>query len=324
METSPFFSVVIPLYNAEQYIEETITSVLRQKDSDWELIVVNDGSTDHSMERISTLQDKRIRIVSISNSGVSCARNIGIREARGKYIAFLDSDDVWDSDHLTRAHLYLSQHENSAWYSSRYVMGIDVRCLSHTTAPTLIEEQPYFGTPSLYVHSSTVILKADNAKALLPLFPENMRNAEDWAAWSTYANHYPLIAFTETQDVLYRQHAGSVTANSEEDALSRLYFALPNYWLEQRREVPLSANQRLYYRYRTTQRWQLRISQMPIKKWETDLAKQRPFLGSARPLIILIMLKLIDFLVLLLNKLLYIASSKDEIAIMGTHHQERN
>lgn len=319
---APFFSIVIPVYNAEQHIEETITSVLRQKNSDWELIVVNDGSTDHSMERISILQDKRMRIVSIPNSGVSCARNIGIREARGKYIAFLDSDDVWDSDHLTRAHLYLSQHEDIAWYSSRYVMGADTECLSLTAAPTPIEEQPYFATPSLYVHSSTSILKADNAKALLPLFPENMKNAEDWAAWSKYAIHHPLIAFTETQDVLYRQHAGSVTADSDEDNLSRLYFALPNYWLKQHRIGSASEAQQLYYRYRTTQRWQLRISKMPIKQWNINLARQRRLLGFARHAIIFSMLKTIDLLVLILNKLLYIGSSRDERAIMRKHHQE--
>ena len=149
-----------------------------------------------------------------------------------------------------------------------------------------------------------------------------MRNAEDWAAWSTYANHYPLIAFTETQDVLYRQHAGSVTANSEEDALSRLYFALPNYWLEQRREEPLSANQRLYYRYRTTQRWQLRISKMPIKQWKTDLVKQRRLLGFSHQVAIFILLNTIDLLVLALSKLLYIGSYRDERSIMKKHHQK--
>ena len=76
----PFFSIIIPLYNKEKFIENTIQSVLGQSFEDFELIVVNDGSTDTSLELVNKLKDKRIKTYSISNAGVSKARNFGIQK----------------------------------------------------------------------------------------------------------------------------------------------------------------------------------------------------------------------------------------------------
>ena len=92
----PFFSIIIPLYNKEKFIENTIQSVLGQSFEDFELIVVNDGSTDTSLELVNKLKDKRIKTYSISNAGVSKARNFGIQKATSKLIVFLDADDWYE------------------------------------------------------------------------------------------------------------------------------------------------------------------------------------------------------------------------------------
>jgi glycosyltransferase involved in cell wall biosynthesis len=98
---NPTVSIIIPLYNAERFIAETINSVLKQSYSDWELIVIDDGSKDASAKIAEGfLTDKRINYYHQSNSGVSVARNNGISKAKGKYIAFLDADDTWRSDNL--------------------------------------------------------------------------------------------------------------------------------------------------------------------------------------------------------------------------------
>lgn len=99
-------SVVIPLYNKERSIATTLQSVFKQTYTDWECIVINDGSTDNSLWVVKNfveglkMEDRRLKIVSQENAGVSAARNRGIMEAKGEYVAFLDGDDIWDKDFL--------------------------------------------------------------------------------------------------------------------------------------------------------------------------------------------------------------------------------
>lgn len=95
------FSVVIPAYNAEQCIERCVNSVLNQTFGEFEIIVVNDGSTDGTLERLAKFSDKRLKVVSQENAGVSAARNKGIENAQNPYICFLDSDDEWLETHLS-------------------------------------------------------------------------------------------------------------------------------------------------------------------------------------------------------------------------------
>lgn len=93
-------SVIMPCYNAGKYIKEAIESVLNQSYKDWELIIVNDGSTDDSLSVAESFSDKRIRIFSQPNSGACVARNKGIELASGEYLKFLDADDILEKDCL--------------------------------------------------------------------------------------------------------------------------------------------------------------------------------------------------------------------------------
>lgn len=94
------FSIVIPLYNKELSITNTLQSVLSQTFTAFEVVVVNDGSTDTSVDKVKAFNDKRIRIIEQENGGVSSARNRGIKEAKYEWIAFLDADDLWMKDKL--------------------------------------------------------------------------------------------------------------------------------------------------------------------------------------------------------------------------------
>lgn len=91
----PLISVIIPLYNKENFVADTLKSALAQTFSDFEILIVNDGSTDKSAEKVLEFNDKRIRYFLKENEGVSEARNFGIKKALGNYIAFLDADDFW-------------------------------------------------------------------------------------------------------------------------------------------------------------------------------------------------------------------------------------
>ena len=94
------FSIVIPLYNKENYIEKTLHSVLNQSYLNYEVIIVNDGSTDKSVDVVNQFSNKKIKIINQSNQGASSARNRGIAEASNQWIALLDADDIWLKNHL--------------------------------------------------------------------------------------------------------------------------------------------------------------------------------------------------------------------------------
>lgn len=104
----PFFSVIIPLYNKENFIENTLNSVLNQTFTDFEVIIVNDGSTDKSEEKVLAFKDSRIRYYSNENEGVSVARNLGIEKANSNYITFIDADDYWYPLFLNEMHININ------------------------------------------------------------------------------------------------------------------------------------------------------------------------------------------------------------------------
>ncbi|MDO5970927.1 glycosyltransferase family 2 protein [Flavivirga aquimarina] len=117
---TPFFSVVIPLYNKEGFIEETLKSVLTQSFKYFEIIIVNDGSTDRSEDIVNSFKDFRIKIFTIKNHGASHARNYGIKKASGNYIALLDADDFWYENHLLTIFHLINEFPDMGMYCSGY------------------------------------------------------------------------------------------------------------------------------------------------------------------------------------------------------------
>ncbi|WP_303316209.1 glycosyltransferase [Flavivirga abyssicola] len=116
----PFFSVIIPLYNKEAFIEYTIKSVLNQSFNDFEIILVDDGSTDNSYKIASKFDDIRINLIQQKNKGVSVARNVGIKNAKGKYIALLDADDIWHDNHLMELKKQILLFPEAGLYCNNY------------------------------------------------------------------------------------------------------------------------------------------------------------------------------------------------------------
>jgi len=116
----PFFSVVIPLYNKEIFVENTIKSVLNQTFQDFEIIIVDDGSTDNSFYIASTFKNDKITLLKQKNQGVSVARNIGIKHATSIYIALLDADDIWYENHLSELKKQIDLFPNAGLYCNNY------------------------------------------------------------------------------------------------------------------------------------------------------------------------------------------------------------
>lgn len=125
---NPLVSVIMPVYNSAKYLHEAVDSVLAQSYAHWELLMVNDCSTDSSAEKMKSFseQDQRIKTFHLSkNSGAAAARNLAIQNAQGKYIAFLDADDLWMPEKLAQQISYMEQHQNVLSYSWYYTMNPD-------------------------------------------------------------------------------------------------------------------------------------------------------------------------------------------------------
>lgn len=122
MQNNPLVSIVIPTYNAEAFLEETLASVLAQTYTNWECIIVNDGSTDNSLSIAKKWKEKdtRFHIINKENEGLSRARNTGIENAKANYIAFLDSDDIWMPQHLSVLLDLILQYQTDVVYSYGY------------------------------------------------------------------------------------------------------------------------------------------------------------------------------------------------------------
>jgi glycosyltransferase involved in cell wall biosynthesis len=116
------FSVVIPLYNKGSHIADTLDRVLAQSFTDFEVIVVDDGSTDGGADTARAFGSERLRVIEQANAGVSAARNRGIDEARGDYIALLDADDMWTPDHLEKLDALIDAYPGRALYSCAHAL----------------------------------------------------------------------------------------------------------------------------------------------------------------------------------------------------------
>ena len=111
---SDLVTVITPMYNSGKYIEETLESVISQTYENWELFIIDDGSSDNCVELVSDFKknDDRIKlIINEENQGAATSRNIGIREANGRYIAFLDSDDLWVPTKLEEQVYFMSKNQ---------------------------------------------------------------------------------------------------------------------------------------------------------------------------------------------------------------------
>ncbi len=209
-------SVVVPLYNKEKSVEVTLQSVLAQTYTDYEIIIVDDGSTDNSMnvirKRISELENERVRIIHQENAGVSAARNKGMLEAKGEYIAFLDADDLWDKEYLAEQVKLIQDFADAVMFGINFAEtnnGQLVRKLA-TGLPEGYRGyvDNYFqidGRHSDLFCSSSVVIRKDVFDKV-GLFDERIKYAEDtdmW--WRIIATH--KVAFYDRYMVFYRYDA---------------------------------------------------------------------------------------------------------------------
>lgn len=206
---SPFFSVVIPVYNKEKYVSRSIQSVINQTFDNFEIIIVNDASNDNSMDVVRSFDDPRIRVFNRDTPGPGgyAARNLGITHSRGIWIAFLDADDKWDPDHLESMYKLSCMFPDARFMAagSRVINGHNIQpnaywaCNEHK-GPHLISLSEYLSScldNKRPVRTGTACIKNDKT-VVTRLFPDNMnvKRGGDLYAWLKLMCHYKQMAWS--------------------------------------------------------------------------------------------------------------------------------
>lgn len=206
----PFFSIIIPLYNKANYITETLKTVINQTFTNFEIIIVNDGSTDNSIKRVTSFKDKRIKIINQKNQGAAAARNKGIDEAKSNLIVFLDADDLWFNNHLEELKNLYHDFPNCGMYCNRYKTKISKNKLVSNSYSNSIADD-FRGVIPDYFEASLVNRVSFTSSIMVPReiiktyhgFDINISSGQDLDLWTKIGiDHF--VAISNKTTAIYR------------------------------------------------------------------------------------------------------------------------
>jgi teichuronic acid biosynthesis glycosyltransferase TuaG len=214
VENKPLVSIIMPAYNAEKTIVESIESVIRQTYVNWELIIVNDGSKDSTSALVLAINDERLRLIEQENCGVASARNNGIKNVKGEFIAFLDSDDLWVEEKLERQIGTLVGNKCKMCYSKTWCFGES----SNQTSDCFVNvELDFEDKHKILIYDFIPILTVLIAKDVIDevgYFDESLRGVEDWDLWIRVLQKYEAIYLNEFL-AKYRVSSTGLSGNFE-------------------------------------------------------------------------------------------------------------
>lgn len=213
----PLFSVIIPLYNKAIYIQETIESVLQQRFTDYEIIVINDASTDHGVQVVNTFSDPRILLIeNEKNLGLSATRNVGIAHAKGEIIALLDADDIWLPNFLETIKNLHDSFPEAAIYGTDYTE-------IYTTHKAIESKK---NIPIALKNTSFVVTDFFKANMCQPIFnPSCVAFKKTICEYAQVFN--PKITFSEDID-FYIKYGSQYKVAYHYEALVEMRFDVPN------------------------------------------------------------------------------------------------
>ena len=213
-------SVIVPVYNAGSWIEDTVLSVRSQSYTDWELILVDDKSTDNSLELMEYLKDKKVKVIaSEENKGASYARNRGVKEASGRYICFIDADDLWSNDKLEKQLKFMEEHDAAfsfTGYEFADESGVGVQKIVRVPA-TITYRQALKNTT---IFTSTVMFdmeKLGKDDIMMPHVP-----SEDTATWWKVLKKVHKAYGLDEALTLYRR-SGNTLSSNKMTAIQRIW-----------------------------------------------------------------------------------------------------
>ncbi len=213
-------SIIVPVYNAANYIEQTIQSILAQDYENWELILVENGSTDNSVDKIRSFSDERIRLIVMEgNAGAANARNEGMRQASGVFVGYIDADDLWRSDKLSKQILFMEE-KSAAFSFTGYEFGDEnaVGTGKIVRVPETLSYKQALSNTTIFTSTvmfDTRLIEKDK------LYMPNVKS-EDSALWFRILREGNIAYGLDENLVTYRRPANSLSSNKME-ALRRIW-----------------------------------------------------------------------------------------------------
>ncbi|WP_298239191.1 glycosyltransferase family 2 protein [uncultured Algibacter sp.] len=195
---TPFFSVIIPLYNKEDYIEDTLKSVFNQSFKDFEIILIDDGSTDNSLQVVEQFNDNRLKVYTQNNQGASVARNFGIEKANSEYVALIDADDLWYEDHLQELKKLIDTFPQAGLFCNNYEINYNENFVKPATFnfdynnECLIVEDFFKANIINFIPSSSSVTFSKKYFIDLGGYNTNFEIAEDIDLWIRFALKYKV------------------------------------------------------------------------------------------------------------------------------------
>lgn len=237
---SPFFSVVIPLYNKQEYIAKTIESVLNQSFKDFEIIIVDDGSTDKGVEIVENFQKDCITIFKQKNSGVSIARNRGIEVAKANFIALLDADDLWYSNHLLELKKQILKFPEAGLYCNNYEVFYTKNLsrpaslnFSFETDCLIVEDFFKASITNPVAWTSAVGFSKDKFNTIGGFDPK-LKTTQDLDLWIRMALKYP-VSFNPTITMSYKLYVDDSLSKNE---YNKIRYDFNNSFIEEENKNP--------------------------------------------------------------------------------------
>lgn len=223
---NPTISIIIPCYNSEKFLAETLECLLKQTIENWEAIIVNDGSEDNSsaIAHEYAAKDKRFKVIDQENAGVSAARNNGIKEAQGKYILPLDADDLIDPTYTEKAVAYLESHpdtklvyceavyfgdRNEKWDLSPYSYD-DIIWGNMIFCSAVYRKKDFYDTPGYN--------------------PQMKGGNEDWDFWLTFLKKDDKAYRIPETLFFYRQHGNTRNSNASQQMANLNAIMIKNHY----------------------------------------------------------------------------------------------
>lgn len=189
----------MPAYNAGLTISESINSVLNQTYENFEVIVINDGSLDNTIEKVLSFIDPRIKLINKINGGVASARNLGIYNSKGEYLAFLDSDDLWHPEKLEKSLEVLGNSSCDLLYTNYYDFQNTIElAIKHVDLHPMRKVENDYIRLSLYdyIPTLTVVIKK-NVIDIVGTFDEDLNGTEDWDLWLRVTEKYKIVKLNQ-------------------------------------------------------------------------------------------------------------------------------
>lgn len=213
------FSIIIPVYNKAQYVRQCLDSLLNQDYSAFEIIVINDGSTDNSLQVISEFNDKRLKVITCPNGGVSNARNIGIKSAMNDYVLFVDADDYVEIDYMSKLNDELTALGSEIWIGglTKFSETGEYRVVKPSLANGVISKSDFrnefvaqmFNNEGVLGYVAGKCVSLDLLRRNRIQFNPDLKLAEDLDFWLTCYNYATTLAISSQIGYYYRQDAAN-------------------------------------------------------------------------------------------------------------------